>query len=125
MSSDSSDAQDVIRKMFPHGTHKIEIQGVSGWVYEIFDTYGAKYTLFLFHDGTQYQVKVVFPEVERHFDRRSILLSDEGALYPGLQSNSSREPGFSNVLDAFRESVLWVNRFGFHKRAHEDAERAR
>lgn len=56
------DRQVVVRKL-PPNAQEMNISGVTGWVYEITSELGDHYTMFIFNDGSLYQVMVLFPEV--------------------------------------------------------------
>ncbi len=83
----------------------MEIDDVEGWLYDIVDECGEEYTLFVYHDGSMYQVKVVYPEVEGQYDPH------HGHLYPDGTICLSDEGGVSKLEYAYAKSVLWANGF--------------
>ena len=99
--------QDVVWTKMPANTRMLEVDGFSGWLYSFHDEFGRRYEMFVYFDGSYYQVKVVFPEVEGKYDPES------GHLYPNGNICFGREyaSGMPALEQAYAKSVLWAAAF--------------
>ena len=89
----------------PSNTTWIDEDGVQGFLFTIQTELGDPFTMFLFHDGTGYQVEVVDPALEEDHDPHQIHLFTNGLICWG-------EPmgiGLATLEMAFAKSVLWAN----------------
>lgn len=77
--------------------------GCNGWIYNIVDEFGSPYEMFLYFDGSSYQVYVVHPEVEGKFNPHHGHLFNDGRICFGADMRS--------VEEAYAKSVLWANGF--------------
>lgn len=97
--------RSVVGQKFPQNTRELTVDGVTGWVYSFVDPLNARYTMFAYHDGDLYQVKVLFPEVEGKYSPH------DGHLYPdGCICFDSRR-GLPELEQAYAKSVLWGTGF--------------
>jgi len=96
----------LTEEKLPAGTRLLCVDGIYGWLYTIVDGLGERYTMFAYHDGSGYSVKVVEPTVEGRFSPHSGHLFYDGRICfgpPGLT--------LSSLDQAFAKSVLWANGF--------------
>ena len=100
------DAQTVARK-FPAGTRELKVGGVRGWLYNLVSELGDRYTLFAYHDGQQYQVKVVAPEVEGRYGMH------DAHLYPDGRICFGPTVGLPSLELAYAKSALWATGFSY------------
>ncbi|HSM92159.1 MAG TPA: hypothetical protein VLT47_04670 [Anaeromyxobacteraceae bacterium] len=91
----------------PADTRRISVAGTSGWFYPVVNEQGDPFRMFLWFDGSAYQVKVVEPTLgyaDPHLchlfpDARLCLGAEEGGGMPTLES-------------AYARSVLWATGYG-------------
>lgn len=99
----------AVENFLPRDTKEFTTQeGVTGFVYSFVTELGTDFTLFLYHDGANYQVKVVHPEVEKRWKN-----PHTGHLYSDgrICFGSSYGSGMPTLRDAYAKSVLWANGF--------------
>ena len=84
--------------------------GGAGWLYPVLTSSGDRYKLFLWFDGSGYQVKVVSPEVEGCDARLPPLPRGAHLPRPGAGG------GMATLEGAFAKSVLWANGFSAWRR---------
>lgn len=97
--------QEIVARTFPPNTRCLTVDGVTGWLYSIVNEYGEPYTLFAYHDGSLYQVKVVFPEVEGRYDPH------HGHLFPNGCICFGSVGGLDSLEHAYAKSVVWATGF--------------
>lgn len=95
----------VVAQKLPSNTKEINVSGVTGWVYNITSELGDPYTMFLYNDGSLYQVKVVFPEVEGRYGQHDAHLFQDGSICFGDGG------GLPTLEQAYAKSVLWATGF--------------
>jgi len=100
------DRQTVAQKM-PANTQEMSVSGTTGWIYHITTELGDPYTLFAFHDGSAYQVMVVFPEVAGRYGAHDAHLFGNGCICFG----DALQGGLPTLEQAYAKSVLWANGF--------------
>lgn len=94
-----------VRSSMPSNTRELTVNGIIGWSYNIKCEYGKDYSLFLYFDGSRYQVKCVFPEVEgKFYNIHEHHLFGDGRLC--LDPSSQGAP---SIDYAYTKSVLWAN----------------
>lgn len=98
------DAETVARKL-PADAQLLTVDGVSGWLYRIESELGDAYDMFVYYDGSQYQVKVVFPDVVGRYDPHYGHLYNDGRICFGSGV------GLSDLESAYAKSVLWATGF--------------
>ncbi len=103
------DREAAARKL-PANTRFLVVDGVPGWLYTITDEFGRSYTMFLYFDGSLYQVKVVWPEVEGRYDPHRGHLFRDGRICLGPNG------GLPTLEQAYAKSVLWANGFTVFER---------
>lgn len=97
--------QRIVNEKLPRNTRYLEVDGVGGWYYKFNDEFGNLYEMFAYHDGSSYQVKVVYPEVEGQYTpHNGHLFSDGRICFSGSGIVSTLE-------QAYAKSVLWANGF--------------
>jgi hypothetical protein len=101
----------VASAKLPPDTRLLEVDGIWGWLYSFRDELGDRYTMFAYHDGSQYQVKVVEPEVEGRFSPHSGHLFGDGRI-----CLSATLTGLATLELAYAKSVLWANGFSIFLR---------
>jgi hypothetical protein len=97
--------QEIVTRTFPPHTQRLTVDGVTGWLYSIVDEYGQPYTLFAYHDGSLYQVKVVFPEVEGRYNPHHGHLYSDGRICFGPAG------GLDSLEHVYAKSVVWATGF--------------
>lgn len=96
----------------PASTRQLTVEGVSGWLYPIVSELGDAFQLFLYFDGSGYQVKLVAPEVVGRFDPHACHVFPDGRLC----LSSAPGTGLPTLEDAYARSVLWCNGFSIFSR---------
>jgi len=101
----------VVREKLPLGTKEISVAGTMGFVYQITDEFGESYTMVIYFDGSEYQVKVVAPEIEGHYGVAAAHVFSDGRL-------CLRPPagGMPTLAEAYAKSVLWATGFTVFRR---------
>ena len=97
----------IVARKFPAGTRELNVGGVRGWLYRLTSELGDQFTMFTYHDGQQYQVKVVSPEVEGRYSQHEAHLFNDGRIC------FDRNGGLSTLEQAYAKSVLWATGFSF------------
>ena len=96
-----------VETSMPKNSRELKVNQVTGWSFEITCEFQKKYILFLYFDGSRYQVKCVFPEVEgKHYNIHEHHLFGDGRLC--LDPTSQGAP---TIEYAYAKSVLWANGF--------------
>jgi hypothetical protein len=98
--------QAAVDGQLPAATRAVRVAGVRGWAYPVRSAAGDDFQLFVWFDGSGYQVKVVAPDVGAHRGHAAHLFPD-GRLCLG------EEPGHGapTLAAAYARSVLWANGF--------------
>jgi hypothetical protein len=99
--------QETVAAKLPQNTRYCVVDNVPGWLYRITSELGDEYTLYLFHDGSGYQVKVVFPEVEGRYNPHDGHLFADGRICWGAPVGV----GLKTLEQAYAKSVLWASGF--------------
>jgi hypothetical protein len=102
--------RQVVAQKLPSNAQEMHINGVTGWVYEIISEVGDTYTMFIFHDGSLYQVMVLFPEVAGRYS------PNEGHLFSNGCICLNEEHGYPTLEKAYAKSVLWATGFSIYVR---------
>ena len=103
-----------VRDKLPWGTTEVTVEGTTGFVYDIVDEFGAHYRMVVYFDGSEYQVKVVEPEIEGHYGVTNAHVFGDGRL-------CLRPPagGMPTLAEAYAKSVLWATGFTVLRRGGE------
>ena len=104
----------VVREKLPWGTTEVAVDGTTGFVYGFTNDFGEFYRMVAYFDGSEYQVKVVEPEIESHYGVGDAHVFSDGRL-------CLRPPagGMPTLAEAYAKSVLWAD--GFTVRRHGNA----
>lgn len=96
----------IVREKLPWGTTEVLVDGTTGFVYDITDEFGEHYRMVVYFDGSEYQVKVVDPEIEGHYGVTDAHIFSDGRL-------CLRPPagGMPTLAEAYAKSALWANGF--------------
>lgn len=100
----------VVAQKLPSNAQEMNVNGVTGWVYDIVCEIGDQYTMFIYHDGSLYQVMVLFPEVAGHYSPVNGHLFSDGKIC------LNQEHGCRTLEQAYAKSVLWANGFSIYLR---------
>jgi hypothetical protein len=95
----------IAAQFLPNNTQEMQINGVTGWLYQIQCELGNQYQMFAYYDGELYQVMVVFPDVAGKYGEHDGHLYDDGRICFGSQG------GLPTLQDAFAKSALWATGF--------------
>ena len=96
----------------PASAREVAVEGIRGRLYAVTSTAGDRYELFLWFDGSAYQVRVVAPDVWGRNDLHSAHLFADSRICFGPW-----EGGGMPTLDAaFVRSVAWANGFSAYRR---------
>jgi hypothetical protein len=101
----------AVELALPAATREVKVAGSRGFLFPVTSEAGDAYQLFLWFDGSGYQVKVVSPEVEGcdpHVCH----------LFPGarLCLGSGAGGGQPTLEGAYAKAVLWANGFSVWRR---------
>jgi len=101
----------AVELALPASTREVKVAGVRGFLFPVTSEAGDPYQLFVWFDGSGYQVKVVSPEVEgcdAHVCH--LFLGARLCLGPGAGG------GQATLEGAYAKSVLWANGFSVWRR---------
>lgn len=96
----------------PGQAKRVTAQGTTGWLYPVTSEQGDRYTLFLWFDGSAYQVKVVAPELDRVADPHACHLFPDARLCLGGDPGG----GMPTLEGAFARSVVWTSGYSHWRR---------
>ena len=102
--------RQVVAQKLPGNAQEMVVNGVTGWVYDIQTELGDFYKMFIFHDGSLYQVMVVFPEVAGRYS------PVDGHLFADGRICLNDAHGYNTLEKAYAKSVLWANGFSVYVR---------
>lgn len=102
--------RQVVAQKLPPTAQEMTVNGVTGWVYDITSEVGDAYTMFIFNDGSLYQVMVLFPEVAGRYS------PVDGHLFPNGCICLNEEHGYPTLEQAYAKSVLWATGFSIYIR---------
>lgn len=95
----------IVARKFPRNTRYMAVDGVPGFLFTLASEIGDEYDLFAYHDGSQYQVLVAYPEVAGRYGTHDAHLFSDGRICFGPAG------GLSSLEQAFAKSALWVTGF--------------
>jgi hypothetical protein len=98
--------QAIVDGNLPSSTRYLVVDGVRGWLFPIESQLGDQFLLFVYFDGSGYQVKVVEPEVRGH-DPHSCHLFPDARICLGAHPGG----GMPTLGEAYSKSVVWCNGF--------------
>ena len=99
--------QAIVDGKLPAATRFVTVERARGWVYPVTSASGDAFELFLYFDGSAYQVRVVTPEVDGRFDPHACHLFADGRICLG----ESADGGMPTLEAAYAKSVVWCNGF--------------
>lgn len=102
--------RQIVAQKLPSSAQEMNVSGVTGWVYDITSELGDTYTMFIFNDGSLYQVMVLFPEVAGRYS------PNEGHLFSNGCICLNEEHGYPTLELAYAKSVLWATGFSVYVR---------
>jgi hypothetical protein len=105
--------QAVVDGKLPAATRALAVDGARGWAYPVTSALGDGFELFVWFDGSAYQVKVVAPQVEGRFDPHACHLFTDGRICLG----DSPDGGMPTLESAYAKSVVWCNGFSSYLRS--------
>ena len=98
--------QQLVKKKMPENTRAhTTADGIDGWMFSFDCQFGQRYQMFLYYDGSYYQVMVISPRVEKYWDspHTGHIFSD------GRICMSGQFGGGQPSLDkAYAKSVIWA-----------------
>ena len=104
--------QAVVEMSLPSTTRYLVVEGVRGWLYPISSEAGDDFLLFVYFDGSAYQVKVVEPAVEARPDPHACHLFPEARICLGEHPTG----GMPTLAEAYSKSVVWCTGFSVYLR---------
>ena len=95
---------EIAAHYMPKNTQKLTTEdGITGWLYRIKCQLKKSYTFFLFYEGTQYQVMLVAPKLERVYqDQHTSHLMHGGYICLGSQAATA------GMQEIYAKSVIWA-----------------
>ncbi len=102
----------IVEAKLPGSTRRIVADGVAGWLYPVASELGDRYELFVWFDGSAYQVKVVAPDLEGRCGLHSCHLFPDARLCLGDDPTG----GMPTLESAYAKSVVWANGFSVYQR---------
>ena len=108
------DRQTVAQKL-PNNAREMQMNGVTGWVYNLESELSDLYTMFVYNDGSLYQVMVVFPEIAGKYGVHDAHLFDDGRICFGNDYGG----GLPTLEQAYAKSVLWATGFSIYLRNNQ------
>lgn len=97
--------QQTIHQKFPPNTRPLTVEGIQGWYYKFVNELTDQYEMFVYYDGSLYQVQIAFPEVTGQYGVHDAHLFNDGRICFG------DEGGMPTLEQAYAKSVLWANGF--------------
>ena len=91
----------------PPSTRRVTVAGTAGWLYGVSNAQGDEFRMFLWFDGSAYQVKVVEPALG-YADPHACHVFPDARLCLGVEEGG----GMPTLEGAFARSVLWANGYG-------------
>ena len=99
--------QAIVEGNLPAATRYLVVEGVRGWLYPIRTELGDDFQLFVYFDGSAYQVKVVEPWLDGRHDPHACHLLPDGRICLGELAGG----GMPTLGEAYSRSVVWCNGF--------------
>jgi hypothetical protein len=96
----------------PAGARELAVEGIRGWLYGVTTTHGDEYQLFLWFDGSAYQVRVVAPDVWGREDLHACHLFGDARICFGAWDGG----GMPTLDGAYAGSVAWAHGFSTYRR---------
>jgi hypothetical protein len=103
----------TVRRRLPGNAEFAMVQETPGWFYSFENEFGDRYEMFIYFNGSNYQVKVVEPEVEGRYTPHDGHLYEDGRICFGAGG------GMPTLESAYAKSVLWANGFSAYVAARE------
>ena len=98
--------QETARRKLPPTTKFLNDADLKGWAYSInTEMSGREFVMFAYFDGSNYQVKLISPEVEGKYNPHNAHLYRDGRLCLSESAGS----GQPTLEEAYSKSVLWAN----------------
>ena len=107
--------RNFARNCMPFSTSELNVNGVIGWSYNITCAIGNAYSFFLYFDGSRYQVKCVFPDVEYPTDEYTPIDPFTHLFPDGRLCLDPTTAGSPSIGYAYSKSVLWATGFSIYK----------
>ncbi len=104
--------QAVVEGNLPATTRYLEVDGARGWLFPVTSEAGDAFQLFLWFDGSAYQVKLVRPVVDDRLDPHRCHLFPDGRIC----LSEANGGGMPTLQGAFAKSVVWCNGFSVFRR---------
>ena len=97
----------------PPDAREVAVEGVRGWRYAVTSAAGDAYDLFLWFDGSAYQVRVVSPDLWGRNDlHQSHLFRDARICFGAWEGG-----GMPTIDGAYAASVAWADGFSAYRRS--------
>lgn len=103
-------------KKLPSNTRELTLDGTTYWTYSITCKLGRKYTMTLYFDGHEYQVRVLSPKIpsevglkDSDIDIHKCHYFSNGTLCLNPPAN-----GAKSLEEAFAKSVVWATGFSIY-----------
>lgn len=100
----------LVARKFPRNTRYLAMDNVPGFLYTLTSEVGDRYDLFTYHDGSLYQVLVVFPHIAGRYSPHDGHLFSDGRICFGP------EGGLPDLEHAYAKSALWATGFSIFTR---------
>ena len=103
--------QAVVEGKLPAATRYVVAGGARGWLYPVASALGDAFELFVWFDGSAYQVKVVEPELAG-CDPHACHLFPDARICLGEEAGG----GMPTLEAAYAKSVVWCNGYSAYLR---------
>jgi hypothetical protein len=103
----------IAAERLPASAREVAVEGIRGWLYEVTNTHGDEYELFLWFDGSAYQVRVVAPDVWGRSDLHACHLFADARIC----LDAGEGHGAPTLEEAYARSVAWANGFSVYRRS--------
>jgi hypothetical protein len=104
--------QAIVDGNLPSATRYRVVDGVRGWLYPVASGLGDAFVLFVYFDGSGYQVKVAEPVMDARADSHACHLFPDARICLGEHAGG----GMPTLAEAYSKSVVWCNGFSVYQR---------
>lgn len=106
----------VAKEKLPSDTRESAINGTTYWTYSVTCKLGRKYTMTLYFDGSEYQVRVLSPKIPSEVGLKASDINIHKCHYfaDGRLCLDPPGNGAKSLEDAYAKSVVWATGFSIY-----------